>query len=125
MRATYLLQSQIAELEAWGQRLRTMFHNEMPYLVGSSLATRSWRDVDVRVMLDDDHYDALTALVVPSQINLAVSVWGQKVTGLPIDFQLQRTTDANAEHNGRRHPIAMRANPQRDEAQTSRQGNEV
>lgn len=54
-----------------------------PYLVGSSLTTRSWRDVDVRVMLDDDHYDALTALVVPSQIDLAVSVWGQKVTGLP------------------------------------------
>jgi hypothetical protein len=109
MRATHLLQSQIAELEAWGQRLRTMFHGEMPYLVGSSLTTGNWRDIDVRVMLDDDAYDALKLLVVPSQLNLAVSVWGQKVTGLPIDFQVQRMTEANEEFHGRRHPLAMRS----------------
>lgn len=107
MRATYLLQSQIAELEAWGLRLRTMFMHEMPYLVGSSLYVPTWRDVDVRVMLEDERYDILASLVVPSQLNLAVSVWGQKVTGLPIDFQIQRTSEANAEFHGGRHPIAM------------------
>jgi hypothetical protein len=84
-----------------------MFLHEMPYLVGSALTSPDWRDVDVRVMLDDDEYDSLQRRIVPALLNLAVSTWGQKVTGLPIDFQIQRAREANAEHHGRRHPIGM------------------
>ena len=106
-RATYLLQSDLAELNAWGIRVRYMFHYKMPYLVGSVLTSPDWRDVDIRIMLDDDVYDRLTTLISPHMLNLAISTWGQKVTGLPIDFQIQKVTEANEEFEGRRHPIGM------------------
>lgn len=102
-RATYLLQSEVALLGTWGRDVRRMF-DAMPYLVGSCLTTKDHRDVDVRVMLDGDDYSTPFWLGV----NLAVSLWGQKVTGLPIDFQVQQTAAANAEFDGRRHPIGMK-----------------
>ena len=106
-RATYLLQSDIAELNAWGIRVRYMFHYETPYLVGSVLTSPDWRDVDIRIMLHDDFYDRLTTLISPPMLNLSISTWGQKVTGLPIDFQIQKVTEANKEFDGLRHPIGM------------------
>ena len=108
-RGRYLLVSDVHILRSWGQELKLMFDG-MPYLVGSALQRPDYRDVDVRLMLDDDRYDALMATGVKlSRLNLAVSVWGQKVTGLPIDFQVQRVTDANAEFNGPRDPIGIDA----------------
>lgn len=90
-----------------------MFLFEMPYLVGSALTSPNWRDIDVRVLLPDRTYDDLATLIVPSQLNLVMSLWGQKVTSLPIDFQLQRRKEANEEFKGRRHPIGMkRPDPQ-------------
>ena len=77
----------------------------MPYLVGSALTTAEHRDVDVRMILSDSVYDHLVAVVNIPALNVAYSLWGQRVTGLPIDFQVQRFTEANAEHTGRRHPI--------------------
>lgn len=112
-RATFLLQSDLAELDAWCARVRTMFMHEMPYLVGSALTSPNWRDVDVRVILDDDVYDDLARKIVPAMLNLSVSVWGRKATGLPIDFQIQRMTDANAEFSGRRNAMGVSvSNPQ-------------
>jgi hypothetical protein len=106
-RATYLLQSDLAELQEWAMRVRTMFAHEMPYLVGSALTSADYRDVDVRLILSNKHYDKLSALVSVPLLNLSVSTWGQKVTRLPIDFQIQRMSEANSEFSGRRHPLAM------------------
>ena len=108
-RATHLLQSDLAELNAWCLRLRTMFIHETPYLVGSALSSPNWRDVDIRIMLPDETYDGLAKTVTPALLNLSVSLWGQKATGLPIDFQIQRVSDANAEHSGRRNAMGMKA----------------
>lgn len=79
---------------------------EMPYHVGSSLRQKDgWRDVDVRILLDDEEWARLQ-LGDPAHpqanarwvaIALAWSTFGRQMTGLPIDFQLQKRSHANAE----------------------------
>lgn len=108
-RATYLLQSDLALLNAWADELGRVF-DEHPYLVGSALERADYRDVDVRIMLDDQHYDDLIKVIEVGALNLALSLWGQKATGLPIECQVQHTTSANEDFHGRRHPLAT---PQR------------
>lgn len=80
---------------------------EPPYHVGSSLLNKTgWRDVDVRLMLDDETYKAMGFgdPVHPSDngkwvaMCLAFSELGRKMTGLPIDFQIQSSTWANEKY---------------------------
>ena len=80
------------------------------YHVGSSLTSKEWRDVDVRIILTDEAYAACgfgdprdphrsakwVALV------LAFSALGRQMTGLPIDFQIQQQTHANETNKGGR-----------------------
>lgn len=109
----HLINSQRVLLEDWAIHLRRMWGT--PYLVGSVLTTKDYRDVDVRVMLDQDEWDALFPSLMNcssrdpkwSGICTAVSIWGQKVTGLPIDFQLQPADKANEQHSGRRHALGL------------------
>lgn len=99
-------------LEAFGQCLRDAF-GAMPYHVGSSIHGKAWRDVDVRIMLDDDRFDALFPGYATwrqrdawwSLVCSAISELGRQRTGLPIDFQVQRTTDANEKFPGARNPL--------------------
>lgn len=100
-RATFLLVSEVKLLQTWGREVCRMFNGVMPYHVGSSLKRADYRDVDVRLLLADDRYDMLADLVNVDRLNLAVSLWGQKVTGLPIDFQVQPTTDANERYSSK------------------------
>ncbi len=77
-----------------------------PYHVGSSLTLKSgWRDVDVRLILDDEEYTAW-GLGKPNlarhngkwiALCMAFSALGKQITGLPIDFQIQQQTRANEE----------------------------
>lgn len=107
-RSNYLNVSELPLLRTWGAEVKLMF-DEMPYQVGSSLIRKDWRDVDVRVMLDHESYDALVESGVDIYyLNLAVSLWGQKVTGLPIDFQVQDADSANADYGtGQRNPCGI------------------
>lgn len=81
-----------------------------PYLVGSALKTTQWRDVDLRLILDDDEWDTMFGVGTKDSMEnrkwaipcAAMSLLGQQITGLPIDFQIQRRTEANAEHEGGR-----------------------
>ena len=77
-----------------------------PYLVGSALKSKQWRDVDVRLILQDEEYARL-GFGDPEQQHqngkwvamvLAFSALGRQMTGLPIDFQIQQATHANAEY---------------------------
>jgi hypothetical protein len=76
------------------------------YHVGSSLKTKDWRDVDVRLILPDDEFEALFGKVQGyvnpklAAITLAFSALGQEMTGLPIDFQIQAQTHANETYGG-------------------------
>ena len=71
------------------------------YLVGSVLERPDWRDVDVRMILDDEDFDRLFASSeLWETFCYAVSGALRADTGLPIDFQVQRMTEANERHPG-------------------------
>lgn len=83
----------------------------IPYLVGSALKSKTWRDVDVRVILADEDY-AIQGFGRPGHANakrvaleLAFAALGKHMTGLPIDFQIQQRTDANARFSGERNAL--------------------
>lgn len=91
-----------------------------PYLVGSALKsdmgvapTGDPHDVDVRVILSDDDYQAL-GLGDPKRpqqngkwvsLVLAYSALGRHMTGLPIDFQIQQQSLANKKETGPRSAL--------------------
>ena len=88
------------------------------YLVGSALERPDWRDVDVRMMLDDEEFEKLFP-DAPTQnaswemdtrwrlLTVSLSKLLQDMTGLPVDFQIQPTTFANEKHKGTRHPLGI------------------
>jgi hypothetical protein len=111
--ANYLLQSEYRMLNDWCILVDRMFGFEGDkglaglYLVGSVLRKTSYRDVDIRLIMADDTYAAHYDDNRRKYTNLAVSLWGQKATGLPIDFQIQPMSLANTRYSGanRRHAI--------------------
>lgn len=101
-------------LNSFGQWLQDAY-GEVAYHVGSSMYGKNWRDVDVRMMLDDPVFDemfpgyrfyrqedAKWALLCA-----AISRLGASFTGLPIDFQFQRVSEANAMYRGARNPLSL------------------
>lgn len=85
-----------------------------PFLVGSvqERTAKAGSDVDLRLILGDDEYDALMAGTPPgfaSLLDFALSAYVREQTGLPIDFQVQRMTEANQRHAGKqRNPLGRR-----------------
>ena len=83
-----------------------------PYLVGSAGVGNDgsgYRDVDVRLMLDDKEF----AAVCPTRerwelLCLAISAYLCGRTGLPVDFQIQRTREANERFGDKpRNPLGI------------------
>jgi len=87
-------------LNKFGVIIRDYF-GHVPYHVGSSLNSKDWRDVDVRLILPDDECEAMFGdqpnFTNPkwAAIVLAFCALGKEMTGLPIDFQIQPQTWAN------------------------------
>lgn len=87
------------------------------YLVGSSIDRRDFRDVDVRYIMEDAAYDRLFRCkdghggghlnALWSLMCTAISLQLSQQSGLPIDFQIQRQSQANAEHDGKRQPLGI------------------
>lgn len=91
------------------------------YLVGSAMERKDHRDVDIRCILDDTEYDRMFPPTFVGEtrnrnqslnptwclLNAAVSGWLAARTGLKIDFQFQRRSDANEEHKGQRCALGM------------------
>jgi hypothetical protein len=93
-----------------------------PYHVGSSLMAiiteeeiPPWRDVDIRVILPDEEYAAM-GLGKPEDdhrnrkwiaLCLAFSTLGEKMTGLPIDFQIQQQSLANEKFDKPRSALGI------------------
>ena len=110
-RATFLIQSEFDRLEDWCRMVRVIFGPSFgPYLVGSVQERADYRDVDIRVLMSDANFDAVFRRRPEAVrfLNRAFSVWGQQETGLPIDFQVQRQTEANAEFSGARNAMGVR-----------------
>jgi len=89
--------------------IRDAFPEGGVYLVGSALARQDWRDVDIRLMLPDAAYARIIGpLTKPRYANprwralcVAFAALGRDMTGLPIDFQIDQQSAANAEEAGR------------------------
>jgi hypothetical protein len=99
-------------LDEFGSQVMSLFGHP-PYLVGSALVSKKWRDVDVRLILSDEEYDAwgfgdpnyphLSARWV--SLCMAYSELGKRITDLPIDFQIQQQTAANKKYAGPRSAL--------------------
>lgn len=83
------------------------YFGHVPYQVGSSLRTKDWRDVDVRLVLSDEEFAARFGSVHVTEVDprfaavtLAFCALGAHMTGLPIDFQIQPQTHANSRYGG-------------------------
>jgi hypothetical protein len=89
--------------------LITRAFGEHPYLVGSAgfgEAGAGYRDVDVRLMLGDEEF----AAACPTRerwelLCLAIGDYLRARTALPIDFQVQQQSAANAAHDKPRNPL--------------------
>lgn len=101
-------------LDEFGSQVWSAF-GELPCLVGSALRGKVWRDVDVRLILSDEAYAAME-LGDPKlthrnakwvSLCMAYSALGKQITGLPIDFQIQQQTLANATHDGPRSALGI------------------
>lgn len=84
------------------------------YLVGSAAAPRGTvepRDVDVRFIMSDKRHDRLVRAIGRDGVaflGISIGQYLASLTGLPIDFQIQRQTEANALHDGIRNPLGHR-----------------
>jgi hypothetical protein len=110
-RTDLLTTVELYNLDAACRLISRAFDGGPPYLVGTAAdgAADSYRDVDVRLMLDDDEF----AKVCPTQARwellcVAISAYLRERTGLPVDFQIQRTAEANERYGGKvRNPLGM------------------
>lgn len=101
-------------LDEFGSQVWAAFGNPC-YHVGSSLLKKQWRDVDVRLILNDEEYERM-GLGDPERTHhnakwvsliLAYSALGKAMTGLPVDFQIQQQTYANNKYPGPRSALGM------------------
>lgn len=85
-----------------------------PYLVGSVTEGGDYRDVDLRVILTDEDFDHWFdgRIMLWSLVCHAISHYLRDVTGLPIDFQIQRMSQANVKFpDGARSPMGFSSRP--------------
>lgn len=96
-RRCYLSTLELHELDEACAPFLSAF-GEHPYLVGSVEQRKDFRDVDVRLILADDEYDALFAerKGLWALLSRLGSTYLRARTGLPVDFQVQRQSEANA-----------------------------
>ena|SRR5580700_5451634 len=99
-------------LNQFGDIISGAFGTHNVYHVGSSMGDnkKDWRDVDVRVMLDDEEWAKLFGDLEPANCHrskkwemlcIVFSHYGRHLTGLPIDFQIQRTKEANEQYSAK------------------------
>lgn len=120
-RASYLSPHQIHRLDLACAPVRKAFPPYGPVLVGSVMERVDFRDVDVRVILRDKDFDRMFGKDAADDhgeahgdprwqlICAALSEWISGVSGLPVDFQIQRMTQANTHYVGQlRNPLGVR-----------------
>jgi hypothetical protein len=117
--ASYLSPPDFHRLNWACQPIRAAF-GEPPYLVGSVLTRPDYRDIDLRLILDDDVFEAMFGPIdglitrrrtAPALLllNIAVSDLIAKAASAPapIDFQFQSMTAANVPEHGMRNPMGI------------------
>lgn len=83
-----------------------------PYLVGSALQRPDYRDIDLRLILDDDAFERMFAdrpdLLLLLNIALSDLIARAANQRAPIDFQFQSMAEANVPGHGVRNPMGLR-----------------
>lgn len=109
-RATFLSPPDMYRLD-WACRPIRLAFDTPPYLVGSALEHAGYRDVDLRLILDDKRFKRLVdgsgelrLLLNIALSDLITASAGQRA---PIDFQIQSMSEANA-IAGKRVPMGGR-----------------
>jgi hypothetical protein len=110
-RTDLLTTTEMFHLDQACQLVTKAFGGECPYLVGTAGlgGADSYRDVDVRLMLDDDEF----AAACPTRerwelLCLSVGAYLSSRTGLPVDFQVQSAGIANARFGDKpRNPLGI------------------
>jgi hypothetical protein len=106
----------IFALELACRQINEAFGDYGCYLVGSCLERADWRDVDVRYIMADKEFSKLFPGAKNGLweqdarwllLNVSISERLSKVTGLPVDFQIQPQTHANARHDKPRYSIGL------------------
>lgn len=109
----------IFRLELACKHLGRAFSGYGCYGVGSAWQRPDFRDVDVRLIMEDGAFYALfpdarrgdAAIWEFDErwlvMTAAISAWLSAETGLPVDFQFQPQSFANAHHSGPRHPLGL------------------
>jgi len=108
-RAALLTTTELYHLDQACRIINRAFEGGPPYLVGTAGvgSADSYRDVDVRLMLDDEEF----ARVCPTRqrwelLCLSIGAYLTARTGLPVDFQIQRTSEANERYGDKpRNPL--------------------
>lgn len=106
-RVSFLTTAQFQRLEVACRPVYEAFGN-IPYLVGSHSERPDFHDVDVRLILHDGDFDDLFGRRphLWSFVCHLVSEHLSRETSLPIDFQVQRMTEANDQYpDGMRNPM--------------------
>lgn len=110
-RSDLLTTTELFHLDQACQLITRAFGGECPYLVGTAGigGAGSYRDVDVRLMLDDEEF----AAACPTRerwelLCLSIGAYLSSRTGLPIDFQIQSAGHANARFADKpRNPLGI------------------
>lgn len=114
-RANYLPVPHVFNLNQACMVLAHAFDCGGVYLVGSCLHKRDYRDVDVRAIVSDDEYDRLFPGIGIEQHHAlwsvmcaSISLYLERASGLPIDFQIQKMSEANRKYpKGVRHALGL------------------
>lgn len=110
-RNTWLTVSELYRLSTACVPLCEIF-GRPPYLVGSVLVRRDYRDVDLRLILDDDDFGRRFPDSASLRfLNALISEQLTRSTGLPIDFQFQSWTENLTEQvgaEGNPMPVGMK-----------------
>ena len=107
IRVTGLTTVELYRLDKACMVIRSAFGHP-PYLVGSAGigGAGEHRDVDVRLILDDSEFaEACPTKERWELLSLTISVYLTAASGLPVDFQIQRMTEANEKHDKPRNPL--------------------
>jgi hypothetical protein len=110
-RTDLLTTVELYNLDAACRLISRAFDGGPPYLVGTAGlgGAATYRDVDVRLMLDDEEFAAACPTRARWELLCAaISAYLCERTGLPVDFQVQRTQEANERFGGQpRNPLGM------------------
>lgn len=118
-RFNYLRQPHIGRIDIALQPVLLALNEHSAYFVGSVLQRPNFNDIDIVVIMDDEKYDALfgpsggTIAPFAKWFNAASSELLRNMTNLPIDFRVQRFTNANKVYGGDEHvrdPIGLNGN---------------